>query len=536
MSGEVGVRLTGDNSEFKSMLNDSVGASTEFAGKLTEKVGDKLLGLRDMSHAIATALGLNYEKIAEGLARTLTGMSKETEELYKKLGELDDATTAKNIANNQLRLTDNQKFQLASQQLIQMEKELSNLISQKAAMIQHNADMQALAAKSYGQWKTDEVALGVKDLAIAKERDAIADKRKETETYLSNLRKEAPKQEREIMDAEKAADDAAEKSSRVFLDAAAKRKALEEDIFAIDYDIGTSLLTASELVTKINEKSKLQGEIAELNRAGLEKTRVAAEAIEKATYENLTNEQKRQNLLAIIASYEEAIKNNQAAGRDVGEQQNQLALKKVELDKINLAIAKAKTDEETKQLEATKQYLSMTPQQLEAAKKRVDLAILNAEAEGRAVDGLKEQLAVILHIIDAEKQRAGLSVSGSEDVKSESTDALLGNLRRVQQQLSGADSTGTGQIRNATISGNYSDFLVKSLLDAQAGAIQAELNLRAQVQSYANAYGQAAAVQQYGDQITSRALSAMNDTATKTLSALGQLNQRLQNNGAFPLT
>lgn len=109
MSGginELGVRLTGNNSEYLGMLSDSAEKSGEFAGRIAEKVGEKLYGLRDISHAVATALGLNLEKIGENVARYFTGLTKEEEEAYKKSETLQDQIYEKQRKLAEMQLSD----------------------------------------------------------------------------------------------------------------------------------------------------------------------------------------------------------------------------------------------------------------------------------------------------------------------------------------------------------------------------------------------------------------------------------------------
>jgi hypothetical protein len=75
----VGFRLFADSSEFERGLSGA-------EGKVSH-VGERMLGLRGATHALATALGVNLENIAQGLARLVTGFSKDEEESLKNLVE-----------------------------------------------------------------------------------------------------------------------------------------------------------------------------------------------------------------------------------------------------------------------------------------------------------------------------------------------------------------------------------------------------------------------------------------------------------------
>lgn len=109
---EIGVKLTGDNAEFRGMLADSVAHGENFATQIAGKVGDKLYGLRDVSHTVSTALGLNLESIAEKAARLFSGLSKEEEEFYKKSGELGAQATDLAIKNIRAQASEETQYQL----------------------------------------------------------------------------------------------------------------------------------------------------------------------------------------------------------------------------------------------------------------------------------------------------------------------------------------------------------------------------------------------------------------------------------------
>ncbi len=124
---EIGVRLTGDNAEFKRMLADSDAAALKFGTKIAGHVGDKLYGLRDVSRAVATALGLNIENIADHLARSLSGMSKAEEEAYKRSETLGKQIADQSIANARARLTEEQKYQLNVVETQRLERQIAAL-------------------------------------------------------------------------------------------------------------------------------------------------------------------------------------------------------------------------------------------------------------------------------------------------------------------------------------------------------------------------------------------------------------------------
>lgn len=123
---EIGVKLNGDNSNFRSMLDDSAQKGGDFAGKLAGKVGDKLYGMRDVSNTVATALGLNLENISKNIARVFTGMSKDEEEGYKQLAELSTRAADQAIKNMRAVLSEEQRYQLALQERDRLQRVLDN--------------------------------------------------------------------------------------------------------------------------------------------------------------------------------------------------------------------------------------------------------------------------------------------------------------------------------------------------------------------------------------------------------------------------
>ncbi len=166
LTGEVQVRLSGDNSQYKNMLSDSTKETDGFATKVSGKVADKLFGLRDISTAIATALGLNFEAIAEKVARVITGISKAEEEGYKQMAQLSDQATELSLRNMRAKLTEEQKYQLALQERDSLQRKVD------AGASEGGADQARLAKLNLElQQKNSEV------IAIElKQRDELAKK------------------------------------------------------------------------------------------------------------------------------------------------------------------------------------------------------------------------------------------------------------------------------------------------------------------------------------------------------------------------
>lgn len=79
---EVSTRLSADNSQYRSVMNQS-----ERVAENTGKAIFKKLDIRSSVGAVAAAIGFNITNIAESLARFVTGLSKEEEKRLEDLVE-----------------------------------------------------------------------------------------------------------------------------------------------------------------------------------------------------------------------------------------------------------------------------------------------------------------------------------------------------------------------------------------------------------------------------------------------------------------
>lgn len=196
MADNVGVRLTGDNSAFKAMLGDSADAAQKFGGDLTRKVGGKLFELRDVSTAIATALGINITNITDHFARLVSGMSKETEGYLKELDKLSETIANKNIATMRAARTEEQNYQKDLEQRaklfrdeIEVKKQLEitlDNISKKEAMFLVNRKQAEASAKAVVDLKKIENQLA--DVGAAITTYETKQKKEQTEIIKDNAK------------------------------------------------------------------------------------------------------------------------------------------------------------------------------------------------------------------------------------------------------------------------------------------------------------------------------------------------------------
>lgn len=93
MADSLIVKLGADTSEFRGELNKATQAGEQFTrgfGSALDGLGKKFGNLRSLGGALAVALGINFQAIAEKIARLWTGLSELEEERLKKLVESTD--------------------------------------------------------------------------------------------------------------------------------------------------------------------------------------------------------------------------------------------------------------------------------------------------------------------------------------------------------------------------------------------------------------------------------------------------------------
>lgn len=148
---DIGVRLTGDNSEYRAMLNESVAETDKFGEQVAEKIAHHVIGVRALGQALSTALGLHLTEIAEKLARAFTNMSEETAEKLKEFDRISKESADSNIEFARKRNTEEKNYQLALVQRDALQKR-SNEQDEKAAEINeqikeiHEGDLSNFAA------------------------------------------------------------------------------------------------------------------------------------------------------------------------------------------------------------------------------------------------------------------------------------------------------------------------------------------------------------------------------------------------------
>lgn len=124
---DISVKLNGDNSSFKRMLDDSSQAVGTIAGQISKK-----FEFKDLGRSMATALGINLQSIAENVARVLTGISKAEEDAYKKLEDVSARAADLSIKNMRALLTEEQRYAQALQDRDKLQREIESSTAKTA--------------------------------------------------------------------------------------------------------------------------------------------------------------------------------------------------------------------------------------------------------------------------------------------------------------------------------------------------------------------------------------------------------------------
>ena len=173
-SSEVSTRLTADNSQFRSVMNE-----TERVADRAGKSIFKKLDLRAGMFAVAAAIGLNINSIAEKAARVWLGFSKEQEESLEKLVESTRRAADAQVAQLERARAAHEKNAQARADNVQRER---TLVLDAIA----ESERQEMAAKEAAAKLESEAGFAA-DLAWVKEQDRIAASKKLKEKALVEL-------------------------------------------------------------------------------------------------------------------------------------------------------------------------------------------------------------------------------------------------------------------------------------------------------------------------------------------------------------
>ena len=275
---EIGVKLGGDNTEFVGMMSDSVSKADGFAGDIATRVGDRLLGLRHVSTAIATALGINLENIADHLALFLAGTSKADQEAYKAAEQVGQQATDLALKNMESRLSAEDRYQMSLKTRDKLIRDIDNMtVTNGESLLELNNKKleleKTISTIQAEDAKRDAEATNAKQKAITEEIAALVK-----------------------------ADDMQHKTAMAKLDSVTKEIALTNDIISIKQVIqglDNVGIEHKELSIDLTQRQAELEAVQQKNQADHVKT---LQEINKTKFDSLSIDDK-------IQAYQESMKN-----------------------------------------------------------------------------------------------------------------------------------------------------------------------------------------------------------------------------------
>ena len=439
-----------------SGLEAALGRAESKVGEIGKKLEDRFVGTRDVAHALATALGLNIEHMAESVARFVTGLSEDQEKQMKALLEQSDRVTDKMIKAMRSTLTDEQAYQMAL-------KERESLQAKIAARTEEMGRALELERK----YATDI-------LTAAKYRSAYNDAFIDRQKAMNDL----AEKETEIAAAtgkEKAAQLEAQKKETAEL--IARNKVADE--------AATAAMSVSQKISFLQDGIKA-GEtvIAALKREGVDTSVIEAQLKER-----------QRDLIKAIGERE---KENNAA-QQKGAEEHMAAMDKLQA----LQFGRLSTEEQIGKLEKESQEIAgnidklreegvdTTQAQVALMETENKLAEKRAILEKKVTAAIVDQEEALRRAQQAESDFLGDLVSSQyalrrdkRDVEGASDAELRELIRRSQEAIAAIWESEMANANSATVaSGHFGAKLAAIPYTADIAAAQAELDQRANFRS-----------------------------------------------------
>lgn len=557
MPQEIGVRLGGDNTGFRSMLDDSVNRASRAATEITGSATGKFTNLRNVGAQLVSVFAVSLEKVAELAARSIAGMSEAEEEAYRRAEQLSDRATEANIRNMRLRLSDEQRYQL---NLKERERLLAQLESKELGSVEVT---RAVYDQLRGMQTVTErvVDAAARQLAIQELQVSLAEKESDIVAYQERQKEQASKKAQEAVDRRIAA---ADKEYQVYLSslkAEEKIASLKESIAVAQSAIASGALSeknTEQLRVQLAEfknqlfaeEAKIREEIGKIDEKNAQAEFETQKKQADAARTELALHEQRQLILDEIAQSEDEIAEGKAEGLDVTERIRRVEelrgkLKEVEkkANSDNVEIAKLLL-KGTANLNA-EEKLRLELLQGQTTQKKLDYEIgelVQKQLAGMLNPAEKERLAVLVGQSDEiQKQLAGMAGLNKEvanfislarsgrEADDQSTIALEGALKRAKSQLQVLDRDTSYQTAFAASAKNPLFYT----LQMEVQRMENELDARKRVTGYASTYGEDAARYKFGDTLTDKALRDMQDDAARTRTALESIERRMKGSALF---
>ncbi len=496
---EVSVKLTGDNSEFIAMMSNSASQAAKYSSEIANKVGDKLYGLRDVSHAVATALGLSLENISEHVARWATGMSKAEEEAFKSMESVSDQLAATTIKNIRSQMSEEDKYR-------------ANLADREKLLNQINTTV-VTNGQTALKVKKLELEAAQKDTEILeyqkKTREEIAKKAEEFQKNLIGLR------EKEYA------------ASTASLSADNKIASLKEVIIGLQTTLNSGVLSqqnAEQLTVQLGQRK------VELLAEEGKKTKENNEAAAKAVKEHIDDQDKLQKLkfegltidqkITLLEKEQAQITAAKNKAKEQGADTTKLEIGLIETTN-KLVDLRAAKEGQTK-LTLDEQLKTLQDQGL-TRDRMIEVLKAQGFAEDEILAKLRAQKTEAQALIDL-YQKAFSATKGTA-YEGQSTVALEGVRDRLRQQINDYERNDFGS--PGGVGGKATPVEIYALRN-QLEIVTRELTSRANIGTVVNRFGEDEARRQYGDTLTERAVRDLRQDTTQTAIAVTKLQQQLQ--------
>lgn len=533
---EIGVKLSGDGSGFRSMLDRASIDAGKFAGDVVGKVGNKFAGIGAVTNTLATALGLNMQSIAEGVARLVLRMSKETEDMLKRIEQLSEQNAEASIRNMRASASEETKYQLALQKRESLLKKIND---------EHLGEVDAVGYVEdaiLGQIAVIEKVVDVnkRNLAIQEMQKEVNEAQAEITAHENKLRDETRKK---VEDTYKAAVDGSEKehaAKLAILSTAGKINQLVGEIAVLQEQLVDGSTHENEVKDKtaqlqartnelVSEQAKLEREIAEINAKNDEALEESLNKRVESQREQNSLQDQRAELLQNIATLEKQIDEGLALEWDMTKEIKLLDEARGKLKDVqkkqgeaNVEIARLLLKGEENLTAEDKLRLQVLQGQTTQKKIEEEIAQILKKGAANLTDEDKARLAVLTgqsaELQEQIKKLAELNAAAKEFVltlsrkgteyEGQSTAALEGVRDRLKSQYDAVRS------KNAMLPPSARDPFEEALR-MELKAAEDELRLRRTVGNFANLRGEDAARAKYGDTLVERAVREQKDETTR---------------------
>lgn len=582
---EISVRLTGDNAEYRSMVDDSLARAQQLDANL-KKLNISILSeksAKDSARAMEAIMAAQ-EKLASRTrqiaideasgAQKIKMLQEDLVSLAQQRQSLEQGTAERAKADLAF---EEKKLQLRTSIANETGREASEAAKIPPEIDKSNEKMSTLekgwksltkgfAAPQLGTTLATALGINLQSMAervarfisgVTKEEEEALKQLEQisTEVADSNIRNmqalltEEQKYRHDLSERDKLLDRIATRQIRSTADLVEQKRdelLLNQRIAAIQ-EYQTRLLAimrekdAADTRLRI-EKSReaFEAEISILKaveriRVIKEQILIKEDAIVAGAFKGVALEEQRKTVeeLRVRLRREELdiIKQKEARAKEefeINKELGAMLLKGLENlneeEKLRLQLLTGQTTQAKIQAELADLTTKAKAGTLTAAE-RARLAVLTGQT-----GQLKTQVSAMDELNTKVKEFTSLLGRSGQDYESQSTSSLSGALARARAELQrlGNDTS----YSSAFAPGQKNPFFYT--LQTEVAAMERELSLRRAVGGYADRYGEDAARFKFGDTVTDRALREMQDASTRSATAIEDIRDRLVGSGKFP--